>query len=115
LQGIPETYYEAARLDGASRMQQIRYVTVPLLMPTVMFLSIMGFIGAFQVFQSVWMMTSGGPADATRVIVYYLWQVSFDRVEMGYGSAIAVVIFAAVLALTLIQWRFFRHRVEALA
>ncbi len=114
LQGIPETYYEAARLDGASRMQQVRHVTLPLLMPTVMFLSIMGFIGAFQVFQSVFMMTGGGPADRTRVIVYYLWQVAFDRVELGYASAIAVVIFVAVLALTLVQWRFYRDRVEVL-
>ncbi len=114
LQGIPETYYEAARLDGASRWSQARHVTLPLLMPTVMFLSIMGFIGAFQVFQSVFMMTGGGPGDATRVIVYYLWQISFDRVEMGYGSAIAVVIFVAVLALTLVQWRFYRDRVEVL-
>lgn len=114
LQGVPETYYEAARLDGATRCQQIKDVTLPLLMPTVMFLSIMGFIGAFQVFQSVFMMTGGGPADATRVIVFYLWQVSFDRIEMGYGSAIAVVIFAAVLTLTLVQWRFYRDRVEVL-
>lgn len=114
LQGIPETYYEAAMIDGASRWRQVIHVTLPLLMPTVMFLSIMGFIGAFQVFQSVYMMTGGGPADSTRVIVYYLWQVAFDRVEMGYASAIAMVIFAAVLALTVIQWRFFRDRVEAL-
>lgn len=114
LQGIPETYYEAAMIDGASRWRQVIHVTLPLLMPTVMFLSIMGFIGAFQVFQSVYMMTGGGPADSTRVIVYYLWQVAFDRVEMGYASAIAMVIFAAVLALTAIQWRFFRDRVEAL-
>jgi len=115
LQGIPEVYYEAARLDGASRLQQIRSVTLPLLMPTVMFLSIMGFIGAFQVFQSVYMMTGGGPADATRVIVFYLWQVAFERVELGYASTIAVVIFAVVLMLTLVQWRFFRDRVEATA
>lgn len=115
LQGVPDTYYEAARLDGASRLQQIRNVTLPLLAPTVMFLSIMGFIGAFQVFQSVFMMTGGGPADATRVIVYYLWQMAFDRVEFGYASTIAVLIFAVVLALTLVQWRFFRDRVEALA
>jgi multiple sugar transport system permease protein len=60
------------------------------------------------------MMTGGGPADATRVIVYYLWQVGFDRVEFGYASAIAVVIFAAVLALTAAQWRFYRERVEVL-
>jgi len=114
LQGISELYYEAARLDGATRAQQIRHITLPLLMPTLMFLSIMGFIGAFQVFQSVFMMTGGGPADATRVIVYYLWQVGFERVEFGYASAIAVVIFAAVLALTVIQWRFYRERIEAL-
>jgi len=68
-----------------------------------MFLSIMGVIGAFQVFQTVYMMTGGGPADSTRVLVYYLWQVAFDRVELGYASAIAVVIFAAVLVLTLGQ------------
>lgn len=115
LQGVPEVYYEAARLDGATRWQQVRHVTLPLLMPTVMFLSIMGFIGAFQVFQSVWMMTGGGPVDSTRVIVYYLWQVAFDRIELGYASAIAVVIFAAVMALTLVQWRFYRDRVEALS
>src|SRR6185503_17366496 len=108
LQGVPDTYYEAARLDGATRLQQIRSVTLPLLAPTIMFLSIMGFIGAFQVFQSVFMMTGGGPADATRVIVYYLWQMGFERVEFGYASAIAVVIFAVVLVLTLIQWRFYR-------
>ena len=114
LQGIPEVYYEAARLDGASRLQQVRHVTLPLLMPTVMFLSIMGFIGAFQVFQSVFMMTGGGPTDATRVIVYYLWQVAFERVEFGYASAVAVLIFGAVLALTLLQWRLYRDRVEVL-
>jgi ABC-type sugar transport system permease subunit len=115
LQGVPEMFYEAARLDGASRWVQIRDVTLPLLAPTIMFLSVMGVIGAFQVFQSVYMMTGGGPADSTRVIVYYLWQVAFDRVELGYASAIAVLIFAVVLTLTLAQWRFYRGRVEALA
>src|SRR5207244_6972807 len=107
LQGVPEVYYEASRLDGATRWQQVRSVTLPLLMPTVMFLSIMGFIGAFQVFQSVYVMSGGGPADATRVIVYYLWQVAFERIEFGYAAAISVVIFAVVLLLTLLQWRFF--------
>jgi multiple sugar transport system permease protein len=115
LQGIPEVYYEAARLDGAGRLGQIRHVTLPLLLPTVMFLSIMGFIGAFQVFQSVYIMTGGGPADATRVIVFYLWQVGFERVEFGYAAAIAVVIFAAVLLLTALQLRFYGHRAEGIA
>jgi multiple sugar transport system permease protein len=115
LQGIPDMYYEAARLDGANRLQQVRHVTFPLLMPTVMFLSIMGFIGAFQVFQSVFMMTGGGPTDSTRVIVYYLWQLAFERVELGYASAIAVIIFAIVLLLTALQLRFYRERVEVLS
>ncbi len=115
LQGIPEVYYEAARLDGASRWRQVRDVTLPLLTPTLMFLSIMGFIGAFQVFQSVYIMTGGGPADATRVIVYYLWQTAFERVQLGYASAIAVLIFAVVLLLTLAQWRFYSRRVEVLS
>jgi multiple sugar transport system permease protein len=114
LQGIPEVYYEAAHIDGASRWQQIRHVTLPLLMPTFSFLSIMGFIGAFQVFQSVFIMTGGGPADATRVIVYYLWQVGFERVELGYAAAIAMLIFGSVLVLTLLQWRFYGRRVDVL-
>jgi multiple sugar transport system permease protein len=115
LQGIPETFYEAARMDGATRLQQVRNVTLPLLAPTSMFLSVMGVIGAFQVFQTVYIMTGGGPADATRVIVFYFWQIAFERVEMGYGAAIAVVIFGAVLTLTLAQWRLFAGRLESLS
>jgi multiple sugar transport system permease protein len=114
LQGIPEVYYEAARLDGASRWAQVRFVTLPLLAPTVTFLSIMGVIGAFQVFQTVFIMTSGGPADATLVIVYYLWQIAFERIEFGYAAAIAVTIFLAILTLTLVQWRFAGRRVDLL-
>jgi multiple sugar transport system permease protein len=114
LQGIPEVYYEAARIDGASRWAQVRHVTLPLLAPTITFLSIMGVISAFQVFQSVFIMTSGGPADATLVIVYYLWQVAFERVEFGYAAALAVLIFLAILSLTLLQWRFAGRRVELL-
>jgi len=87
LQGISSSHLEAARIDGAGKWQEIRYVVWPLLLPTTMFLTIMGIIGGFQAFQSVFIMTSGGPVDSTRVIAYYLWQVGFERLEMGYASA----------------------------
>lgn len=111
LQGISETYYEAARIDGASKWQQIRYITWPLLIPTTMFLTIMGVISGFQVFQSVYIMTAGGPLDRTRVIVYYLWQNGFEFLRMGYASAIAVLVFVIILTLTLLQWRLYGARV----
>lgn len=85
LQGISDTYYEAARIDGASQWQQTRYITWPLLIPTTMFLTIMGVIGGFQVFQSVYIMTAGGPLDSTRVIIYYLWQNGFEFLRMGWS------------------------------
>jgi multiple sugar transport system permease protein len=113
LQGISDAHLEAARIDGANRWQEIRHVVWPLLLPTTMFLTVMGIIGGFQAFQSVFIMTGGGPVDSTRVIVYYLWQVGFQRLEMGYASAIAMLVFAAILALTLIQWRYYGRRIDA--
>ena len=77
-----------------------------------MFLTIMGVIGGFQVFQSVFIMTGGGPLDRTRVYLYYLWQTAFQRLEMGYASAMAVFLFVIVLTLTLLQWRFYGRRLE---
>lgn len=112
LQGISSSHLEAARIDGANRWQEFRYVVWPLLLPTTMFLTIMGVIGGFQAFQAIFIMTAGGPVDSTRVIAYYLWQVGFERLEMGYASAIAVLVFAAILVLTLLQWRYYGRRIE---
>lgn len=112
LSSISEDVYEAATLDGASAWQQFRNVTWPLLMPTTMFLTMMGVIGGFQVFQSVYIMTGGGPLDRTRVYLHYLWQTAFQNLEMGYASAMAVLLFVIVLILTLIQWRFFQRRLS---
>ncbi|HEY3269125.1 MAG TPA: sugar ABC transporter permease [Armatimonadota bacterium] len=112
LRSIPGEAYEAARIDGASAWQQFRYVTWPLLMPTTMFLTMMGVIGGFQVFQSVYIMTGGGPLDRTRVYLFYLWQEGFQNLEMGYASALAVLLFGIVLCLTLVEWRFFNRRLS---
>jgi multiple sugar transport system permease protein len=112
LNAIPEDVYEAARIDGAGSWQLFRNITWPMLTPTTMFLTIMGVIGGFQVFQSVYIMTGGGPLDRTRVYLFYLWQTAFQNLEMGYASAMAVLLFGIVLLLTLIQWRFFGRRLS---
>ncbi len=112
LRSISDDVFEAARLDGAGAWQQFRYVTWPLLTPTTMFLTMMGVIGGFQVFQSVYIMTGGGPLDRTRVYLFYLWQSAFQNLEMGYASSMAVLLFIIVLILTLIQWRFFQSRLS---
>jgi multiple sugar transport system permease protein len=112
LRSISEEVYEAARLDGASAWPTFRHITWPLLTPTTMFLTIMGVIGGFQVFQSVFIMTGGGPLDATRVFLFYLWQTAFQGLELGYASALAVILFLIVMALTLAQWVFYGRRLQ---
>jgi multiple sugar transport system permease protein len=113
LRAIPNELYEASCLDGANGIQQFRYVTWRLLTPTLMFLTIMGVIGGFQVFQSVYVMTGGGPVNRTQVFLYYLWRQAFHNLQFGYASAMAVLLFAIVLVLTLFQWRFYSRRMEA--
>jgi multiple sugar transport system permease protein len=112
LRSISPEVLEAARMDGAGPWQQFRHVIWPLLTPTTMFLTITGIIGGFQVFQSVYIMTGGGPLDRTRVYLFYLWQSAFQNLEMGYASALAVFLFLLVMILTLIQWRFYQRRLE---
>jgi multiple sugar transport system permease protein len=106
LQGISESYYEAAELDGARWHQKFFYVTVPLLSPTTFFVTVMSFISSFQVFDTVFLMTQGGPARSTSVIVHYLYENAFKYFNMGYASAMAYVLFFMVFIITLIQlWR----------
>ncbi|WP_199621839.1 carbohydrate ABC transporter permease [Paenibacillus alkalitolerans] len=104
LQSIPESYYEAADIDGAKWHQKFRYITVPLLSPTTFFVSVMSFIGSFQVFDSVFLMTQGGPARSTSVIVYYLYENAFKYFYMGYASAMAYILFFMVFLITLVQF-----------
>jgi multiple sugar transport system permease protein len=104
LQGIPESYYEAARLDGAGTWRQFRNVTLPLLSPVVFFNLILGFIGAFQVFTSSYVMTSGGPNNATLFYALYLFQNFFNYFKLGKASALAWVLFLILLVITGIQF-----------
>jgi multiple sugar transport system permease protein len=112
LRSIPEEVHEAAKIDGAGSWQTFRFVTWPMLTPTTMFLTIMGVIGGFQVFQSVYIMTGGGPLDRTRVYLFYLWQTAFQNLDFGYASAMAVLLFGIVMTLTLLQRRYYNRRLQ---
>jgi len=105
LQGVPEEMYEAARIDGAGRWGLFRYVTLPMLKPTTIFIVMIGTIGAFQMFGPPYMLTGGGPIRSTTTVVYYIWQQAFSRYRMGYASAVSILLFALILVASLIQRR----------
>jgi multiple sugar transport system permease protein len=109
LQSIPESLYEAAMLDGASHTQRFTNVTLPMLTPTLFFVVVVTFIGSFQVFDQIFIMTNGGPADATRVMVMYIYSLGFQRFDMGLAAAVAMVLFVILLAMTLVQFRLQRR------
>jgi multiple sugar transport system permease protein len=114
LENIPRQYYEAARVDGATRVQVFRHVTWPLLTPTTFYVLIMTTIVSFQMFAYVWMMTgppAGGPLGTTNVLVYYLYDHAFNFSRYGYGTATAFILFIIVLMLTLIQRKYVERRV----
>lgn len=106
---IPASITEAAHLDGASPWQVFWRITLPLVRPTAIFVIVTSTIAAFQVLDIILVMTKGGPADATQVGVLYIYQRSFERLEMGYGSALSVVIFAILLVISLVQLRVSRR------
>ncbi|MCE7990023.1 MAG: sugar ABC transporter permease [Caldilinea sp. CFX5] len=105
LQAIPEEYYEAAALDGASRWRQFFHITVPLISPTIFFVLIISLINALQVFEQTYILTQGGPAYATLSIAFYIYQQAFQFFHMGFGAALAYVLFVLILIVTLIQFR----------
>lgn len=105
LKGIPRHLYEAAEIDGAGRLRSFWSITLPMLSPYIFFNLIMGLIGTFQIFTQAYVMTQGGPIDSTLFFAFYLFNNAFRFFRMGYASALAWVLFAIVLALTLIQMR----------
>jgi multiple sugar transport system permease protein len=105
LQAIPERLYEAARLDGAGGWQELRRVTLPMLAPTLLFVAVTTTIGYFQLFAEPYVMTQGGPGNATLSVVLLMYEEGFRWWNMGYGAAIAFVLFAIMLAATLLQLR----------
>jgi len=105
LQGIPESLYEAAEIDGATTWQKARSITIPLVSPATFFIIILQFISSFQIFGLIYIMTGGGPANSTNVFIYYLYQNAFAWWKMGYASALAWFLFMVIGAITLFQWR----------
>jgi multiple sugar transport system permease protein len=104
LQAIPTDVYEASSLDGAGRFQQLRSITIPLLKPTIFFVSIILIINSFQVFPQVWVMTEGGPANSTTVVVERVVKYAFAYGEMGYAATISWLLFALVFSVTAFQF-----------
>lgn len=105
LQEIPEHLYEAAEIDGASGWQKLLRITLPMMTPTIFFNAVTGIISAFQVFGSAFIMTGGGPVNATLFFVLYLYRRAFQFLEMGFASGMAVVLFFIVLVLTALLFR----------
>ena len=112
LQGIPDEFYEAARMDGASAWKQFRHVTLPLLTPAIFFNLVLGVIGAFQVFTAAYVMTGGKPGNATLFYVLNIYQMAFERRLFGHASALAWVLFAILFPLTLLQVKLSRRWVH---
>ncbi len=104
LQNIPKTYYEAAMIDGATKKDMLFYITVPLMSPITFFVLVTTTIWSVQVFDTVFIMTSGGPGYATYTLVYYIYRNGFFWFRMGYGMAIAWVLYGFLLILTIIQF-----------
>ena len=111
LQGVPPELHEAARLDGASPWQVFRRITLPLISPTFFLVFIVTLIGALKLFTPVYVLTGGGPADATTTLIVYMFKQGFQFFEFGYASAVATVLFVIVLALTTLQWSLRRRLV----
>ncbi|MQA05910.1 MAG: ABC transporter permease subunit [Streptosporangiales bacterium] len=110
LRGIPDEYYEAARVDGANGVQRFWYVTLPLLRPIMLYVAVISIITAFQVFTPAYLLTQGGPGSATRVLPLFVYQHAFQYFEMGYASAASIVLFLLLMVLTIVQFRLLRSR-----
>lgn len=112
LQGIPAILYEAAEIDGANAWQKFRFITVPMLTPATFFISIMLTISSFKVFDLILVMTNGGPGRATNVLVIHAYNTAFRQFKFGYSSAIAMVLFALVMVITIVQFYMEKRWVE---
>lgn len=112
MQSLPTELYESAALDGAGRMRQLRHITLPLLSPVLFFVSIVLVIDSFQSFGQIDILTAGGPADATNLIVYEIYQNAFVHNRVGYASAQTVILFLIVVVLSVVQYRIGERKVH---
>jgi multiple sugar transport system permease protein len=108
LQAIPGSVYEAAQIDGASENQMFWKVTIPLLRPVLVFVLVTSIIGSFQIFDTVAITTKGGPVNATKVLNYYIYEQAFSRFNMGYATAISMVLFLILIFISMVQMRLMR-------
>lgn len=104
LQGIPRHLYEAAEIDGANSFHKFFKITLPMISPTTFFILVTSLIDSFQVFEIVFTLTGGGPLDATRTLVTYIYDMSFTRFRMGYACSLSIVLFVIIFAFTLVQF-----------
>ena len=109
LQAISHDLYEAAAVDGSNRLQRFFYLTLPLMSPTILFLSVIGLISAVQIFAQPYVLTMGGPGDATRTVVMYIYEQGFKFFNMGYASTVALSLFIVLFGLTGLQFLFSRR------
>ncbi len=115
LQTIPKYVYEAAEVDGSTEMQTFWRITLPLLRPVLVMVLVVTMIGSFQIFDTVAVTTQGGPINATRVLYYYIYERAFTRFDFGYASAMAMVLFAILAVVSLLQLRLLRAKESDLA
>jgi multiple sugar transport system permease protein len=111
LQDLPREYVEAARVDGARGWQVVRYIILPFLAPSILLVTVITVIGSLNVFDHILLLTNGGPSNATMVLAFYVYFNAFKAYEIGYASAIAVLLFLAALVLTVVQWALRRRMV----
>ncbi len=109
LQGIPPSLYEVAAIDGANEWRQFRHITLPLIRPTTMFVVVMLIIGGFNVFLSVFLITGGGPLHRTEVVLSYMYNRAFDRLQFGYGASLSYILAIIVVGINFVQMRLFRE------
>ena len=105
LKNIPEDVYEAARVDGASAVRQFFSITIPLVKPTTFFLTIMGIIGSFKVFDQISVLTQGGPGNSSSVMSFYVYRTAFEYFDMGYANTLAWALFLLIFLVTVVQWK----------
>lgn len=113
LQNIPTDYYEAARVDGSNSLQLFRYITLPLLQPTILFCTVIGLVTGLQVFIPQFVMTQGGPVDATLVLTLNIYQTAFVFLDGGRAAAISVILFAIIAVITFVQFMLYRSRAHS--
>lgn len=106
IKGVPGELYEAASLDGAGAIRSFFNVTVPMVAPTTFFLTIMGIIGSFKVFDQISVLTQGGPGSSSSVMAFYVYRTAFEYYDMGYANTLAWALFVLIFVVTMVQWKF---------